>query len=106
MKKINRETAEHYNWKGTCDGWHFVKHFYSFHFSALFLSFRIYKNHFYKSFLSFIPLFTYSSIPIITVPDTRSILCLMVMLIYDSLDLLSKLPDHYNLALRENVAHP
>ena len=26
MKKINRGTAEHYNWKETCDGWHFVKH--------------------------------------------------------------------------------
>ena len=25
MKIISRETAEHYNWKEVCDGWHFIK---------------------------------------------------------------------------------
>lgn len=24
MKKIDRHTARHYNWKDVCDGWHFV----------------------------------------------------------------------------------
>lgn len=27
MRKINRENAEHYNWKEVCDGWHFVKRY-------------------------------------------------------------------------------
>ena len=26
MNKINRDNAEHYNWKEVCDGWHFVAH--------------------------------------------------------------------------------
>lgn len=25
MKKITRESAEHYIWGGRCDGWHFLK---------------------------------------------------------------------------------
>ena len=25
MKIVNRENAEHYNWKTVCDGWHFLK---------------------------------------------------------------------------------
>lgn len=25
MRIVNRENAEHYNWKEICDGWHFVK---------------------------------------------------------------------------------
>ena len=25
MRTISRETAEHYNWKTVCDGWHFVQ---------------------------------------------------------------------------------
>lgn len=25
MKIIDRENAEHYNWKTVCDGWHFIK---------------------------------------------------------------------------------
>lgn len=25
MRIITRETAEHYNWKEVCDGWHFIK---------------------------------------------------------------------------------
>ena len=25
MRIVNRETAEHYNWKEVCDGWHLVK---------------------------------------------------------------------------------
>ena len=25
MRIINRESAEHYNWKEICDGWHFMK---------------------------------------------------------------------------------
>ncbi len=25
MRKVNRENAEHYNWKEVCDGWHFIK---------------------------------------------------------------------------------
>ena len=24
MKQINRKSAEHYNWKEVCDGWHFI----------------------------------------------------------------------------------
>lgn len=25
MRVVNRESAEHYNWKTVCDGWHFVQ---------------------------------------------------------------------------------
>lgn len=25
MRIISRESAEHYNWKEVCDGWHFIK---------------------------------------------------------------------------------
>lgn len=25
MRIVSRENAEHYSWKGICDGWHFVK---------------------------------------------------------------------------------
>lgn len=25
MKKITRETSEHYNWATVCDGWHFLQ---------------------------------------------------------------------------------
>lgn len=25
MRIVDREHAEHYNWKTVCDGWHFVK---------------------------------------------------------------------------------
>lgn len=25
MRVVNRESAEHYNWKAVCDGWHLLK---------------------------------------------------------------------------------